>query len=234
MSWHKINENLYSNDESSHVLAFENGLWVVRKTNYDSDRELSINDIVNNPIQPVLSIEPNTGLTITVDNDTVGIFDNKGFIGKKQILILEDSKPSGESSGTFTSGAWRTRALGTTPKINTIQGSSYNNVTSTITLPFGKYRAKGSTPAYIVSSHKAKLANITDGTDVVIGTSEYTHSNGLTSTRSFLDGFFEILETKDFQLQHRCLVTRATDGLGVPTSLGVLEIYTQLIIEKIL
>jgi hypothetical protein len=180
-----------------------------------------------------MALSDPTKIEFEINNDKVGQIDSNGITIGTPYMLLVDERASGAAGGTFTSGDWRTRSLGTTPKVNTIQGASYDNVTSTITLPQGKYRISASCPAYRVDGHKSKLTNITDVSDLIIGSSQYGSNSTGTVSSSFIVGEFEIAGTKDIQIQHRCQTTFATFGFGISLSFGVVEVYAQVEIWKI-
>ncbi len=80
--------------------------------------------------------------------------------------------------------------------------------------------------------HKAKLRNITDSSDTIIGTSEFgfVYDGG---SRSFVNGRFTISAQKTFELQHRCANTMTTNGFGTPSGLSVVEVYADVQIWKV-
>ena len=144
-------------------------------------------------------------------------------------MIVRDEKSNGTAGGTFTSGAWRTRDLNDVTK-NTIAGASL--ASNRITLPAGIYRVIASAPALDVDRHKIKLANITDSSDALIGSSEFARSGSASSTRSFIDDIFIISTSKVFEVQHDSQTTRGSDGFGLNSSAGVVEVYTMITIQK--
>jgi hypothetical protein len=182
-----------------------------------------------------------TGLTEdtspAVASDYVVTYDASASAAKKvllnkigsfgsQLLHVREEQVSGTNGGTFTNGAWRTRVINTA-KTNEIGASLGSNQ---ITLLAGTYFVIASAPAAFTNSHKAKLYNITDAADVILGTSEY---NGTTAqTRSWIIGRFTISGTKVFEIQHQCQSTRATDGLGTAVSFGT-EIFTEAMFWKV-
>lgn len=97
----------------------------------------------------------------------------------------------------------------------------------------GRYKIKASAPAYLVESHKAKLANITDTSDEIIGSSMYARNSTFGYNDSTLVGEIILGHAKTFELQHRCSTTQAGTGFGLATTFGVPEIYSQVRIEKI-
>ena len=146
---------------------------------------------------------------------------------KSKTAYLKDVKSSGTDGGTFTSGAWQTRTL------NTLEGdTSFVSLTSNqFTLLAGKYEIEADAPAFQVTGHKGKIRNITDSTDDIMGANVY--SSVASTTPSIVRGTIEITKTTTFELQHRCTVTRATNGYGVGLSLSVDEIYAQVKITKV-
>lgn len=142
---------------------------------------------------------------------------------------VQDTKSSGTTGGTFTSGAWRTRELNNSV-VNTISGASLAG--DQITLPAGTYIINGAVPAASVDWHQAVLYNVTDGSDAIIGSSCLAHSTTASSISSLINGVITIAGAKSFEVRHRCYTTRAIDGFGKAGSFGN-EVYTNLVIQKI-
>lgn len=147
----------------------------------------------------------------------------------QKVAYLKDVKTSGTDGGTFTSGAWQTRDL------NTVEGDSHIVTLSAnqFTLGPGEYQFNGSAPNFAGDEHKAKIRNITDGADSIIGSSELNPSAGGTVTNSTIKGRINLSKSTTFEVQHRCVSSTATDGFGVASGLGVDEVYTQLEITKL-
>lgn len=147
------------------------------------------------------------------------------------LLHVRDEKSNNTNAGTFTSGSFQTRTLNTV-MTNEISGASLTS--NQIILPSGTYYIKASAPAFAVTRHKAKLINITDSSDTLIGTSEITYFlDSTVSTCSFVTGRFTIAAQKTFQLQHRCENTKATDGFGISNNFSVVEVYADVQIWKV-
>lgn len=145
-------------------------------------------------------------------------------------MHIQDQKTSGTSGGTFTSGAWRTRTLNTVVT-NTISGASL--ASNQITLPAGTYEISADCTASYVRYHKTKIYNVTDATDVLLGTSEWcSATSGGDTTKSSIHGVFTLSGAKVIEVQHICDTTRATDGFGFATSLGT-EVYSNVLIKKV-
>jgi hypothetical protein len=144
-------------------------------------------------------------------------------------LHVREEQTSNTAGGTFTSGAWRTRVLNTTVK-NSIPSASLSS--NQITLPAGTYRISARAPGNTVGAQKAKLANITDATDQVIGSATDHDSTNRMQLDSWVHGYFTIAGAKVFELRHQCGATRATDGLGAPGGFSAVEVYAEVMIWK--
>lgn len=191
------------------------------------------------------TIQPSLGTNITVP-DAMGI--NVGStevfeIGSTGIITLnpywkiveqQASGTNGHSNATFSSGSWVTRFLNTTIGNNTITGSSLSS--NQFTLPIGTYRILATVPAYFVGPHKAKLVNITDSSDTLIGTTEragYSGVSDASQTSSIISGIFTITSSKVFQIQHRCTSSHSNGAFGHNTNFSVVEIYTSVELWKL-
>lgn len=152
------------------------------------------------------------------------------------VLQVQDQKTSGTDGGAITAGAWRTHVLNTTIK-NTISGASLGS--NQFTLPAGTYYLQAENTLFAnaageISNYKSKIANITDGTDTLLGSNSYmyaTSPNGINVVPT-VSGFFTIAGTKTFELQNRVSVNSSIYGYGVASSFGT-EVYANLIVWKV-
>lgn len=135
-------------------------------------------------------------------------------------LRVADEQAAGVAGGTFTSGAWQTRVLNTISSQIGIKASLNSNQ---VLLEAGAYWCRISCPAYAVNRHKARLRNMTDGTDLLIGTSEFSGTPAQTS--SIIAGRIDLTTQKVVEVQHRCETTTATNGFGVASNFAVTEVY---------
>jgi len=147
-------------------------------------------------------------------------------------VFIKDHKGSGVDSGSFTTGAWRKRDL------NTVTGAtgivSLNS--SVITLVPGHYSINWRAPVYDgVGGHSSRLYDADNATEVITGSSDYSGgSSGGTSTASVGKGEIRVTTETDFELQHICSITKATDGFGKKSGLAANEVYAQIEITKII
>jgi len=141
---------------------------------------------------------------------------------------LADEKATTTNGGTFTQGAWQTRDIAEKIDPDNIVIVSGNQ----ITLGTGTYRVIGFCPAYSCGHHQARLYNITNGTVLIVGTSEYAANSDSTVSSSKVVGRFTLSGTKVLELQHRCAATQATTGFGGANGFGLNEVYSVLEIWK--
>jgi hypothetical protein len=153
---------------------------------------------------------------------------NASWQDATRTVFLKDVKPSGTSGGTFTSGGWRTRTL------NTIEGdgSLVSLVSNQFTLQPGIYIIKVDAPAYTVMGNQLKLRNLTDGTDDIIGQSNYANVTGNVNSNALLSGILNITTSKLYEIQHQCQSSSSGSGFGVASGFGP-EVYTIVQITKI-
>jgi hypothetical protein len=150
--------------------------------------------------------------------------------GRIPLLHVRDEKANGTAGGTFNAGDWRTRDLNTSVT-NEITGASLSS--NQITLPAGAYFIDAQAPARGVGAHVAKLRNVTDGSDVIIGRVQEAGAGDSTATDSMVRGRFTIATQKVFELQHRSEGSAATSGFGDEGNLGVTEVYSDVMIWKV-
>lgn len=137
-------------------------------------------------------------------------------------IILEDQQAQNTAGGTFNSGADRTRVINT--EVYDPLGLC-SIASNQFTLLAGKYYIEWSAPAVLVDAHQSFLYNVTDTAEVKRGTSEYASSTDLAASRSFGNAVVTITASKAFEIRHRCVTSRATNGGGSPANFGT-EVYT--------
>ena len=155
---------------------------------------------------------------------------NFSFVANGGFAMFNESQASGTDGGTFTSGAWQKRTLNTTVS-NTITGCSI--ASSVITLTAGTYRIQGTTPWWGTTNFtQPRFQNTTDSISY-LGQSGYGNGGVGMVFGGYVEAIFTITGTKNFELQHRCSATVATNGFGIGATFGVSTIFSTLCIEKI-
>lgn len=151
-----------------------------------------------------------------------GIVDIFSSVASNTSVVF-DQKPSGVNGGTFTSGTWITRIL------NQIITSSPNVSIENnhFTLQPGVYEISVVAPAYMCDTHKIRLQNITSNQTILIGTAAFSSAtNGGAVSNSIIEGGLVVTSESNFEIQHRCSVTRNNDGFGIATGFDETEVYT--------
>lgn len=161
--------------------------------------------------------------------EPVGKTGDGGGGGGEDYILIRHEESSGVASGTFTSGSWITRPLNTEVADT---GGHASLASNQITLAAGVYRVRGWFSAYLVNRHQAKLRNITDGADLIIGSSLISAASGLNHDMSLIDGRIDLAESKVIEVQHRCQTTRSSDGFGIAAAFGVNEVYAATVFRK--
>jgi len=153
------------------------------------------------------------------------------------LIVVAEQRASGTAGGTFTSGAWRDRALNT----EVVDSANIASLSaSVLTIPAGTYRYEARSHAFGVLSHRSRLYNVT--ASAVIGLSDNAFAPSWASAFdpfainmgvSHLTGEFTISVQSGIKLQHYCQQTWATYGFGVQSAQAAAEQYAILILEKL-
>lgn len=150
--------------------------------------------------------------------------------GPGELVHVRELQAGATSGGTFTTGAWQTRALNTVVT-NEVSGASLGS--SQITLPAGTYVAEAYGTAHQVDTHVLRLQDTTNTATLGTGAAGYAGVNSV-NTLSKLYAKFTLAGTAVLELQHRCGTTRATDGFGLQFGTSFADkIYSEIRIWKI-
>jgi hypothetical protein len=142
----------------------------------------------------------------------------------RDYILVRDEKAANTAGGTFNSGAWRTRVINT--EVSDV-GNHCSIGSNQITLVAGTYECRITAPSHGTDRNQAKLYNISDSANELIGSSSYSSSaGGGGNILSVITGRFTISATKIFEIQHQCQTSTATNGFGVESNFGEVEIYT--------
>ena len=154
-----------------------------------------------------------------------GVVDNFA-----DMAIFREEQASGTNGGTFTSGSYIKRTLNTTV-VNNI--ASCTLASSVVSLPAGTYLIRGIATAYgALDGLQTRIANTTDST-YSYGQSNYYTNGGTSTGHNTVETVVTIAGTKNFELQHRCASTVASNGLGNSVAFVNIEVYSQLFIARI-
>lgn len=115
------------------------------------------------------------------------------------------------------------------------QSGTHTAKASRFILPAGTYDVFARAPGFRCGGHSAKLANISDSTDTLIGSASYAdQSVDGDQTDSIIQGRFTIAAQKTFDIQHQCQTTAATNGLGAGNALSWLApVFAGIFIHRV-
>lgn len=143
---------------------------------------------------------------------------------EEDYVLARDQQTQNTAGGTATAGSWQTRVLNT---LVHNRGGNASLGSNRVTLQPGTYRFRGHAPGRAVNAHQIRLQNITAGTTVAAGTSEFSNSGAANQTRAFVEGRFTITVASAFELQHQVTTTAATTGFGTAANFTT-EVYAVL------
>jgi hypothetical protein len=144
--------------------------------------------------------------------------------------VICDQKPNDNRSGTFNSGAWRTRDLNT--EITDVDGI-VSISSNQFTLGAGTYLICWSAPGYAVNRHLTRLYDVTNTSGLRAGTPEYANQGNSAHTRSEGWHRLTISGNTTYEIQHQCQTTSLSDtGFGLDANFGEVETYTVVQIYK--
>lgn len=145
------------------------------------------------------------------------------------LIIIEERQTQNTHGGTFTAGAWRTRALNT----EVVDTASIASLSSNqVTIPAGTYRVRAIAKAMRVGGNQIALYNATDSTFPIIGSTGHSAVSTDGNNESFLEGQITIDASKTFSLLHWCNTTVSSFGFGFAANITT-ECYARLIFERL-
>ncbi len=145
----------------------------------------------------------------------------------RPFIHVQEQQNNGVNGGSVSAGD-NIRALNTLIS-NTISGASLSS--NQITLPAGTYDVKAYSVGYDCYGLRARLYNVTDSANAILGSVKYVNANAVSSD---VIGRITIAATKVFELRFYAGRAVANTGLGIALSDGQgNEIYSDVLIEKV-
>ncbi|NEP10846.1 MAG: hypothetical protein F6K14_11660 [Symploca sp. SIO2C1] len=197
----------------------------------------NLNTALNGKQNSSATLSAIANLTL-IANQFIGT-DAAGDIALKSVptisvAILQDFKSGFGGQGDTT--GWLKRDLNDKQE----SGTSFCtlNGDSTFALPAGSYFVFARVPGTMVDKHQARLTNNTDGINYK-GSSTQTLTAAAVSgqsitTDSWVFATFAIAATKTFQVEHRIYDTIIDRSLGAEVGTGMGEVYTQVVVVKLI
>lgn len=146
-------------------------------------------------------------------------------------IVVSEQQTASTAGGQATAGAFFTRVLNT----KSVDSAGIATLASNeLTIPAGSYDVDCMSPAYRVDGFTIRLFDVTGNSVLLVGTAQYSVSGADTSTAwSFIKGRFTISVQSAIRVEMRVATTKATNGLGIPSTYQT-EQYTTLVLEKVI
>ena len=165
----------------------------------------------------------NTYMTVhAIDKDAIAV------IPLGDTVFIKEVQASGVNGSGTTAATYVTRVINTLEGNTSLASLSANQ----ITLQPGTYDVDISGNCYRGSFHRAKLRNITSGSDDILGTTEFSANVDQVQNVSRILGRITITAPTVFEVQHRASVTQA-NGFGLAAAFGDNETYLTGSITKV-
>jgi len=147
------------------------------------------------------------------------------------LLHVRDEKTANTDGGSSVAVTFNIRDINVV-KTNEISGASLS--ANRITLPSGTFQIEVSVPVSESTRHRALLWNVTDSEYTLLGQNLYTRGVLLHADRCILFSQFLTLDTTVFEIHHFTAEGEATNGLGRKMNDGKVEVYTEVLIRKLI
>jgi hypothetical protein len=211
------------------------GLWTQQSTSIEMYFLTSLTETING--QPSVTISPDDKAPKQFIKDgsnyiMLSYEESAGGGATFKTMIVQDQKSSGTGGGSNVTGRQQ-RTLNTVV-INEISGASL--ASNEITLPPGDYLISARAPSYRTNANKCfitrvsgdSLTEITGSSEIGISGSDTTGSNSIITERR-LTAISGIV----IDLNFWCQTVRSGNGLGYASISGDVEVYAEVIIQKI-
>jgi hypothetical protein len=143
---------------------------------------------------------------------------------------VRDQKAANTAGGASAATTWNVRDLNTVIE-NSIQGASV--ASNQITLPAGTYRVSAACPGHNIGNSKLRLRDAGDTVTYLAGQSYFYSATDNGEQNALLRGIITLAASDTMELQHYSLSAKATDGMGVQTNVGEVEVYADIVIEQL-
>ena len=158
------------------------------------------------------------------------VFPAGGTGNPISVAVIADEKSNGTVGGASASGGFAQRELNT--EISDPDGI-VSIASNQFTLGAGTYHISWSAPAYNSNEHQTQLYDITGGTSLEAGSSEYSSTSGAKITSSCGSFVHTITSNNVYEIRHQVSSAQTTNGFGLSCSFGQVNIYTYVIIQKL-
>lgn len=166
-----------------------------------------------------------TGAKITVNDgaDTI-------TIAASPSALFEDQKAANTAGGASTSGSWIARTLNTEVYDDIGLTLSSNQ----ISLAAGTYEVDASSMFFSGNIARIRIRDVTNSVTLALSENVYGSSANAGHAAPRILARFTLAGSATIQLEYRVNTSQATNGLGVVSNFGELEIYSRMKLTKII
>ncbi len=173
------------------------------------------------------------GFGFETNNGQIEIYSDimiRKIVDDFPLMHIRDEKTANTDGGGSSAG-FQARTIQTIKGINEITGASL--LSDTITLPSGGYYVFIWAPMHSTIEGKVHFYNKDDTTYDVVGANMLAIASLNHGNAAITQGYFEISAEKDFEIRQWIDDTKSTNGLGRKMNDGSVEVYTEVMIKKI-
>ena len=151
-------------------------------------------------------------------------------------MHLQGQLPNGTSGGSSITG-WNNSRIINTEVSNDIPNASMG--TNEFTLPAGKYKIKAGAAIAYNNGSRTRLWDVTNNSQLAVGVSSHqfvssgSSANTLFNSFAYLENIITLSATTSFRVDSFHESAYATQGLGLPSNSGEVEIYVDIFVEKL-
>jgi hypothetical protein len=208
----------------------DNQNQVIRFDNFNTTYALFIDGEGSETIETVFT-SINLSTEYSILEGTSSTWKRIGYSPIRPVYQIEHRETTGTAGGTATAGSYSNIPLTDEP-IKEIIGASL--ASDQFTLPTGKYGVKATCQFFYGVESSSRIYSVTDAA-LVLNSLSCISTGGNVDTTCILEGSFVITDTKIFSYDYLVGTTRASDGLGYPTtSPKTYELYAIIILEKLI
>lgn len=206
---------------------FTSGAWRTRDLNTELTNEITGGGLVYDlPYDAETTGFTTIGQVITGGTSgATGTLVSVTDAGSTGSLFLINITGTFQDNETITGATEGSATTNTASPDDSGTGCDYANQ---IYLPAGTFYIESTSAYHDVNQNKAKIYNISDSSDALIGMAEYGSASYNAAGKAIISGRITLASGKVIELQHRGNTTRASDGFGIPNYFSVVEIFSDL------
>lgn len=174
-------------------------------------------------------IPDNIIVEVVYDGTNFQLVSRPAVLGVPYVKV-SDTKAAGTEGGASTAGSFLTHTINTE---DSDTAGICSLAANQITLSAGTYTCDIWASFFKSNRAQIKLRNTTAGSDVLIGSSEYSDSPNAVVVKSRIQGKFTVAAAQALEVQYQVGSAFASQGLGVACNFGISEVYLVGEFEKV-